>query len=94
MLEFGLLEGLLGRRSRRFFMGAEIPDGVFAYKSKHAAVPLSEIEKLLVVSACGGGTSWHHMRSIGRCAMRLISPTTPGLPEAAPFLRQPVFTRA
>jgi hypothetical protein len=61
MLEFGLVEGLLGRRSRRFFMGAEIPDGVFAYRSRHAPVPLSELEKLLVVMACGGNTSWHHM---------------------------------
>ena len=31
MLSFGLLDALLGRRSRRFFLGAEIPDGVFAY---------------------------------------------------------------
>jgi hypothetical protein len=30
MMRFGFLEALLGRRSRRFFMGAEIPDGVFA----------------------------------------------------------------
>jgi hypothetical protein len=34
-LSFGLIESLLGRRSRRFFMSAEIPDGVFAYESKH-----------------------------------------------------------
>ncbi len=61
MIGFGLLEGLLGRRSRRFFMGAEIPDGVFAYKSRREPVPLSELEKLLVVAACGGNTSWHHM---------------------------------
>lgn len=61
MLEFGLLESLLGRRSRRFFMGAEISDGVFAYKSKHAPVPLSELEKLLVISACGGNTGWNHL---------------------------------
>ena len=61
MLGFGLVEALLGRRSRRFFKGAEIPDGVFAYKSKHDAVPLSELEKLLLVAACGGNTSWHHM---------------------------------
>ena len=61
MLSFGLVEALLGRRSRRFFMGAEIPDGVFAYKSRHAPVPLSELEKLLVVLACGGNTSWHHL---------------------------------
>jgi hypothetical protein len=61
MLSVGLVEALLGRRSRRFFMGAEIPDGVFAYKSKHPPVPLSELEKLLVVMACGGNSSWHHM---------------------------------
>jgi len=61
MLSFGLVEALLGRRSRRFFMGAEIPDGVFAYKSRHKSLPLTDLEKLLVVSACGGNTSWHHM---------------------------------
>jgi hypothetical protein len=61
MLSFGLVEAILGRRSRRFFLGAEIPDGVFAYKSKHAPVPLSELEKLLVVLACGGNTGWHHL---------------------------------
>lgn len=61
MLQFGFIEALLGRRSRRFLMGGEIPDGVFAYKSKHEPVPLSELEKLLVVAACGGNTSWHHL---------------------------------
>lgn len=61
MLEFGLIDALLGRRSRRFFLGAQIPDGVFAYKSRHAPVPLSELEKLLIVAACAGNTSWHHM---------------------------------
>ena len=61
MLSFGFIDALLGRRSRRFFMGAEIPDGVFAHTSGHKPVPLSELEKMLVVSACGGNTSWHHM---------------------------------
>ncbi|MBE0556831.1 MAG: hypothetical protein IH628_06315, partial [Proteobacteria bacterium] len=61
MQAFGLVEALLGRRSRRFFMGAEIPDGVLAYKSRHKPVPLSDLEKMVVVSACGGNTSWHHM---------------------------------
>ncbi|MFD2512376.1 hypothetical protein ACFSRY_00740 [Pontibacter locisalis] len=61
MLGFGLVEALLGRRSRRFFMGAEIPDGVFAHKSGHEVVPLSELEKLLVVTACGGNTGWNHL---------------------------------
>lgn len=61
MLSFSLIEALLGRRSRRFFMGAEIPDGVFAYKSRYKPMPLSELEKLLIVAACGGNTSWHYM---------------------------------
>ena len=60
-LDFGLLEALLGRRSRRFFLGAEIPDGVLAYKSRHEPMPLSELEKLLVVTAAAGNTGWHHM---------------------------------
>ena len=61
MLRFGLLEALLGRRSRRFFTGAEIPDGVFAFKSRHAPVPLSSLEKRLIVAACSGGTGWNHL---------------------------------
>lgn len=61
MLSFGLVEALLGRRCRRFFMGAEIPDGVFKFKSKQKLTPLSELEKYLIVAACGGNTSWHHM---------------------------------
>ena len=61
MRRFGLVDALLSRRSRRFFRGAEIPDGVFAYKSKEPHLPLSELERLMVVMACGGNTSWHYM---------------------------------
>lgn len=61
MLSFPLVDALVGRRSRRFFVGAEIPDGVFAHRSEHPPVPLTELEKLLVVAACGGTTGWHHM---------------------------------
>jgi hypothetical protein len=61
MLNFRLVEGLLGRRSRRFFMGAEIPDGLFAFKSRQQPLPLTDLEKMLVVAACGGNTSWHNM---------------------------------
>ncbi len=60
-MSVSLMDALLGRRSRRFFRGAEIPDGVFKYKSRFPAVPLSETETLLVVAACGGNTAWHHM---------------------------------
>ena len=61
MMNFGLIEALLNRRSRRFFVGAEIPDGVFKFKSRHKPMPLSDLEKMLVISACGGNTSWHNM---------------------------------
>lgn len=61
MLTFPLMEALLGRRSRRFFMGSEIPDGVFAHKSNQAPLALTDLEKMLLVAACGGNTSWHHM---------------------------------
>lgn len=61
MVRFPLVDALLGRRSRRFFMGAEIPDGVFRYRSKHDPVPLTDMETLLIVMACGGNTSWHHL---------------------------------
>ena len=37
-------------------MGAEIPDGVFAFKSKHKSMPLSELEQLLILSTMGGVT--------------------------------------
>ncbi len=61
MLELDFIEALTGRWARRFFMGAGIPDGVLTYKSRHDPVPLSELEKLLVATACGGNTGWHHM---------------------------------
>ena len=35
LLKFPLMDAIAGRRSRRFCMGAEIPDGVLAFKSKH-----------------------------------------------------------
>jgi len=48
MLKFPLMEAIAGRRARRFCLGAEIPEGVLAFKSKHPPMPLSEIEKLIV----------------------------------------------
>jgi hypothetical protein len=50
MLKFPIMEALTGRRSRRFCMGAEIPDGILAFKSKYKPMPLSELEQLLLLS--------------------------------------------
>ncbi len=38
LLTFPLIDAIGGRRSRRFCLGAEIPDGVLSYKSKHDPV--------------------------------------------------------
>jgi hypothetical protein len=57
---FPLLEALFGRRSRRFAVGDEIPDGPFAYRSRHEPLPLTELERMLVLTAIGGTTGWHY----------------------------------
>ncbi|HZA83701.1 MAG TPA: hypothetical protein VFC13_19905 [Actinomycetes bacterium] len=59
LAQFPLVAALLGRRSRRFALGDEIPDGPLAYRSRHDPVPLSELERLLVLGAMGGTTGWH-----------------------------------
>jgi hypothetical protein len=60
LLQFPFVDALFGRRSRRFFRGAEIPDGPLAYTSKYEPVPLTELEKLLILTAVGGNTGWHY----------------------------------
>jgi hypothetical protein len=56
---FPLVEALFGRRSRRFALGDEIPDSPLAYRSRRQPLPLSELERMLVLSAMGGTTGWH-----------------------------------
>jgi hypothetical protein len=60
LAQFPLVAALLGRRSRRFALGDEIPDGPLAYRSEHEAMPLTELERLLVLGAMGGTTGWHY----------------------------------
>ncbi len=60
LLQFPFVDALFGRRARRFFRGAEIPDGPLAFKSRHAPIPLTELETLLMLTAVGGNTGWHH----------------------------------
>ena len=60
LLNFPFVDALFGRRSRRFFRGAEIPDGPLAYKSQYDPIPLTELERLLILTAVGGNTGWHH----------------------------------
>ncbi|AKB67957.1 hypothetical protein [Methanosarcina mazei] len=59
--DFRLMDALFGRRARRFFMGASIPDGYFKYKSKYHPLPLTEWEQMAVLSAAAGNTGWHNL---------------------------------
>ena len=57
--DFGLVEALYGRRSRRFSMGVTSPDNPLGYASKHEPVPLTEVEELVVLNSMAGNTGWH-----------------------------------
>ena len=59
VLNFPLVQGLFGRRSRRFGFGMEIPSGPVAYKSQHEPMPLSDLERALLVTAATGVTGWN-----------------------------------
>lgn len=59
--KFTLMDALYGRRSRRFAVGSEIPDGVLAFKSKKEPHTLDPLEQMLVLTAVAGNTGWHYM---------------------------------
>ena len=51
---YPLFEAVYGRRSRRFGLGFEMPEGPFRYRSAHVSLPLSELEEALLVGAGAG----------------------------------------
>src|SRR5574341_1094692 len=61
VLEFPLFEALYGRRARRFFPSASIPDGTLAFTSRHEPFPLTEFEQMIILTAAAGNTGWHNM---------------------------------
>jgi hypothetical protein len=96
LLKFPLMEAIAGRRSRRFCMGAEIPDGVLAFKSKHKPLPLSEIEQLIVLTSLGGVTGWNfaimrHERYAPKLSNYSTSPVGRTFPSAAGFITSELF---
>ena len=58
LLEYPLLNAIFGRRARRFGLGMTIPSGPLAYTSKHDPVPLSELERNLLLAVGTGVSSW------------------------------------
>ena len=96
VLKFPLIEAITGRRARRFCMGAEIPDGSLAFKSKHKPMPLGEIEQLLVLTSMGGVTGWHfaimrHARYAPKLSNYCSSAVGRTYPSAAGFITSELF---
>lgn len=91
-----LMEGIAGRRSRRFCMGTEIPDGNLAFKSRQKPVPLSDLEQLLVLTGMAGVTGWHfaiirHARYAPKLSNYCASPVGRTFPSAAGFITSELF---
>ena len=59
LLQFPLMQAILGRRSRRFGMGMEIPSGPLSYQSKFEPLPLSKLEQSILIAAATGVTGWN-----------------------------------
>src|SRR5678815_432817 len=90
-LKFPLMEAIAGRRARRFCLGAEIPDGVLAFKSNHSPIPLCETERLLVLSTMGGVTGWHfaimrHAKYAPKLSKYCGSPVGRTFPSSAGYI--------
>ncbi len=86
---YPLFEALYRRRSRRFGLGFEMPEGPFKYKSAHAPLPLSELEEALLLGAGAGfsgfafwdlptSTHYPHSHSQPRVSGRTFPTTRPG----------------
>ena len=52
------MNAVFGRRARRFGMGMEIPSGPLAFRSQREAIPLSELERSILVGAATGVSGW------------------------------------
>lgn len=95
-LEFPLVAALFGRRARRFSLGTTLPDGPLAYTSRHEALPLSDLEQLMVLTAAAGNSGWHYaITRHARYAPHLSNyPAAAGgrtFPSAAGFHTSEVF---
>jgi hypothetical protein len=57
--QFPLMQALFGRRARRFGLGMQIPSGPLAFRSRREPVPLSELEKAILIAAGTGVSGWN-----------------------------------
>ncbi len=61
LAQFPLIDALVGRRSRRFALGATLPGGPLAHQSQHEPLPLDELEQLLLLATMTGNTGWNYL---------------------------------
>jgi hypothetical protein len=59
MLDFPLMEAIFGRRARRVGLGMSVPSGPLASPSTSEPVPLTELERAVLVAAGTGVTGWN-----------------------------------
>lgn len=85
LADFPLFDAVFGRRSRRFGMGMEIPDGPVAHSSIHAPVPLDDRETEILAAMACGSIGWHEGiphrdgdAGLASYAFRLAGRATPG----------------
>jgi hypothetical protein len=96
LAQFPLLDALYGRRARRISLGSTIPDGPLAYESPHEPVPLSELERTLVLTSMAGTTGWHYSitrneRYAGHMANYAAGAAGRTFPSAAGFHTSELF---
>src|SRR5260221_11537391 len=88
VLTFPQVNGLFGRRSRRFGFGMEIPSGSLTYTSQHETLPLCDLEQALLVAAATGVTDWNfgfpfNMNQSDRLRDNIICLTGHTIPSSA-----------
>ena len=96
VLNFPLVNGIFGRRSRRFGFGMSIPGGPLAYTSHNEPLPLCDLELALLVSAATGVTGWNfgipytlnQSEHLSNYSLRLTGRT---VPSAASICASEVF---
>jgi hypothetical protein len=96
MTQFPLIQALAGRRSRRFCVGAEIPEGPLAFKSNQKPFPLTEIEQMIVLTSMAGSTGWHYTISYNETVRSKLPSYSAGaagrtFPSAAGFHTSELF---
>jgi hypothetical protein len=96
MTQFPLIQALAGRRSRRFCLGAEIPEGPLAFKSNQKPFPLTELEQMTVLTSMAGSTGWHYTISYNETVRSKLPSYSAGpagrtFPSAAGFHTSDLF---